>query len=66
MSEPPITPPLQRVSQQRDYDRADLIAVTGIVGSGKTMLLRRLQAELDREGKVLVSKPLSVDKESFP
>jgi hypothetical protein len=38
MSEPPITPPLQRVSQQRDYDRADLIAVTGIVGSGKTML----------------------------
>jgi hypothetical protein len=30
MSEPPITPPLQRVSQQRDYDRADLIAVTGI------------------------------------
>lgn len=40
-----------------------LIAVTGIVGSGKTMLLRRLQAELDREGKVLVSKSLSVDKD---
>jgi type II secretory pathway predicted ATPase ExeA len=40
-----------------------LIAVIGIVGSGKTMLLRRLQAELDREGKVLVSKSLSVDKD---
>ena len=34
-----------------------------IVGSGKTMLLRCLQAELDREGKVLVSKSLSVDKD---
>ena len=40
-----------------------LIAVTGIVGSGKTKLLRGLQAELDREGKVLVSKSLSVDKD---
>lgn len=40
-----------------------LIAVTGIVGSGKTLMLRRLQAELDREGKVLVSKSLSVDKD---
>lgn len=27
-----------------------LIAVTGIVGSGKAMSLRHLQAELDREG----------------
>jgi type II secretory pathway predicted ATPase ExeA len=40
-----------------------LIAVTGIVGSGKTVMLRRLQDELAREGKVLVSKSLSVDKE---
>ena len=40
-----------------------LISVTGIVGSGKTMLLHRLQDELSREGKVLVSKSLSVDKE---
>lgn len=40
-----------------------LIAVTGIAGSGKTVLLRRLQEDLAREGKVLVSKSLSVDKE---
>jgi type II secretory pathway predicted ATPase ExeA len=40
-----------------------LIAVTGIVGCGKTVLLRRLQDDLAREGKVLVSKSLSVDKE---
>jgi type II secretory pathway predicted ATPase ExeA len=37
--------------------------VTGIVGSGKTMLLRRLWVELEREGKVLVCKSLSVDKD---
>jgi type II secretory pathway predicted ATPase ExeA len=40
-----------------------LIAVTGIVGSGKTIMLRRLQEDLAKEGKVLVSKSLSVDKE---
>ena len=40
-----------------------LIAVTGIAGSGKTVLLRRLQHDLAREGKVRVCKSLSVDKE---
>jgi type II secretory pathway predicted ATPase ExeA len=40
-----------------------LVAVAGIVGSGKTVLLRRLQEDLAREGKVTVSKSLSVDKE---
>lgn len=40
-----------------------LIAVTGIVGSGKTVMLRRLQQDLAREGKVIVSKSLAVDKE---
>lgn len=40
-----------------------LIAVSGVVGSGKTMLLRRLQEELVREGKVIVAKSLSVDKD---
>ncbi len=40
-----------------------LIAVAGVVGSGKTMLLRRLQEELAREGKVIVAKSLSVDKD---
>jgi type II secretory pathway predicted ATPase ExeA len=33
-----------------------LVAVTGMVGCGKTRLLRRLQDELVREGKVMVSK----------
>ena len=40
-----------------------LVAVTGMVGCGKTRLLRRLQDELVREGKVLVSKSLAVDQE---
>ena len=40
-----------------------LVAIAGVVGSGKTVLLRRLQDELAREGKVLVSKSLSVDKD---
>ncbi len=40
-----------------------LIAVSGIIGSGKTALLRHLQADLARENKVLVSKSLSVDQE---
>jgi type II secretory pathway predicted ATPase ExeA len=39
-----------------------LIALTAVIGSGKTMLLRRLRAELEREGKVIVSRALSVDK----
>jgi type II secretory pathway predicted ATPase ExeA len=40
-----------------------LIALCGIVGSGKTVMLRRLQEVLEKEGKILVSKSLSVDKE---
>ncbi len=40
-----------------------LVAVAGIVGSGKTAMLRRLQEELAREGKVTVAKSLSVDKD---
>lgn len=39
-----------------------LIALTGVVGCGKTVTLRRLQGNLRREGKILVSKSLSVDK----
>lgn len=38
-----------------------LVAVTGIVGCGKMVLLRRIQEDLTREGKVIVSKSLSVD-----
>jgi type II secretory pathway predicted ATPase ExeA len=40
-----------------------LIAFTGIVGSGKTLLLRQVESELIRENKVTVSKSLSVDKD---
>jgi type II secretory pathway predicted ATPase ExeA len=39
-----------------------LIAVTGVVGSGKTVMLRRFQETLAREGKVIVSRSLSVEK----
>ena len=39
-----------------------LIAVSGIVGSGKTTTLRRLQEILRKENKVIVSKSLSVEK----
>jgi len=40
-----------------------LVALSGLVGAGKTVLAYRLQEELAREGKVLVAKSLSVDKE---
>jgi type II secretory pathway predicted ATPase ExeA len=39
-----------------------LIALTGVVGSGKTVTLRRLQEALRKEGQIWVSKSLSVDK----
>jgi type II secretory pathway predicted ATPase ExeA len=40
-----------------------LVALTGIIGCGKTTALRRLFDVLDKEGKILVSKSLSVDKD---
>jgi type II secretory pathway predicted ATPase ExeA len=40
-----------------------LVAITGIIGCGKTTTLRRLFDVLEKEGKILVSKSLSVDKE---
>ncbi|MEP6903210.1 MAG: AAA family ATPase [Actinomycetota bacterium] len=39
-----------------------LIALTGVIGCGKTVTLRKLQESLIQEGRVLVSKSLSVDK----
>src|SRR3954468_13656103 len=44
-------------------DPCRLVAITGMVGNGKTALLRHLQADLARENKVLVSKSLTVDQE---
>jgi type II secretory pathway predicted ATPase ExeA len=40
-----------------------LIAFTGLVGSGKTLLLRQLQEILVAEKRVTVSKSLAVDKD---
>lgn len=40
-----------------------LVAVTGLIGSGKTLLMRRLYAELEREGRVAVSRSQSIDKD---
>lgn len=39
-----------------------LIAITGIVGSGKTITARRIRADLKKKNDVLVSTNLSVDK----
>lgn len=41
-----------------------LIAVCGVVGSGKTVTLRRLQQQLIDENKIIVARSLSVDKHS--
>jgi len=41
-----------------------LIAVCGVVGSGKTVTLRRLQQLLREENRVIVSKSLAVEKHS--
>nr|WP_322718302.1 AAA family ATPase [Nostoc sp. ChiQUE02]MDZ8231276.1 AAA family ATPase [Nostoc sp. ChiQUE02] len=40
-----------------------LVAITGIIGCGKTTTLRRLFGVLEQEGKITVSKSLSVDKD---
>jgi type II secretory pathway predicted ATPase ExeA len=40
-----------------------LVAVSGIVGCGKTTLLQRMQAELAREKDILVARSLAVDKD---
>ncbi|EAW2474457.1 AAA family ATPase [Salmonella enterica subsp. enterica serovar Muenchen] len=42
-----------------------LVAVCGVVGSGKTVTLRRLQQLLREEKKVIVAKSLSVEKQSI-
>ena len=42
-----------------------LIALCGVVGSGKTVTLRRLQQRLKDENRVAVAKSLSVEKHSI-
>lgn len=41
-----------------------LIAVCGLIGSGKTLMLRRLQQILEEEKKVTVSRSLAIDKQN--
>ncbi len=52
-------------SLKRDLSRGGLIVVSGIVGSGKTTLLLQVQRELKTEGKVVVSRSISVDKDKI-
>jgi type II secretory pathway predicted ATPase ExeA len=40
-----------------------LIALTGLVGSGKTTMLRRLQAKLSETDQIIVSKSLALEKD---
>jgi hypothetical protein len=39
-----------------------LITLTAVIGSGKTILSRRLRADLEREGRLIVLRAPSVDK----
>lgn len=47
--------------KQAVYD-GDLVALCGVVGSGKTVTLRRLQELLAKDNRVVVSKSVSVEK----
>lgn len=40
-----------------------MVALTGIIGCGKTLTLRRLWETLEKEGRITVSKSLSVEKD---
>lgn len=42
-----------------------LIAVCGVIGSGKTVMMRRLQQDLEDEKRVTVSKSLAIEKHSI-
>ena len=70
LARPPIDAPFfetnHHIQISRDIRAAivggRLIAVTAVIGSGKTALSRRLRADLESEGRVIVSRSLSVDK----
>ncbi|WP_258019378.1 AAA family ATPase [Pseudomonas chlororaphis] len=42
-----------------------LIALCGVIGSGKTVMLRRLQQVMEAEKKITVSKSLAIEKHSI-
>jgi type II secretory pathway predicted ATPase ExeA len=48
---------------QRIIRQGRLVALSGVVGSGKTTALERLQRQLKQEKDVIVSRALAVDKE---
>ncbi|MDR3735439.1 MAG: AAA family ATPase [Acidobacteriaceae bacterium] len=70
LARPPIDAPFfetnHHIQISRDIRAAitggRLIAVTAVIGSGKTILSRRVRADLESEGRVIVSRSLSVDK----
>ena len=39
-----------------------LVALTGLVGSGKTLFLHQIKTELEQEEEVIVSQSLAIDK----
>jgi type II secretory pathway predicted ATPase ExeA len=39
-----------------------LVALTAVIGSGKTLLIGRLREALEKEGKVIIARSLSLDK----
>ena len=41
----------------------NIIAISGLVGSGKTTFLKKVQDSLAKEKEILISKSLSIDKE---
>lgn len=46
-----------------DIRKGSLITVSGMIGSGKTVSLRRLRELLSKEGKILVCRSLFVEKQ---
>jgi type II secretory pathway predicted ATPase ExeA len=58
------TPAIKQIFKdiKNDIQYGRLIVVTGIIGCGKTVFLRRLQESLLQENKVIVCRSLAVDK----
>ncbi len=60
-----LIPPYQEILQELKAAIMDcqLVVLAGVIGSGKTTLIRQLRDELERDNKVLVSKPAGVEAE---
>jgi type II secretory pathway predicted ATPase ExeA len=54
----------QQIVKELSYEirAGKLITISGIIGCGKTTILRRIQELLAREKDILVAKSLSVEK----